>query len=99
MIRRNGFVIWPIYFDRALSWGKGRRVPLRLSSRSPTVEKLSRAARMLGWQVEVEAAAHPRMGWRKTGRLIVKPDKPLSKQAVIKTLAKELLEQEKRTIK
>ncbi|MEM2910706.1 MAG: signal recognition particle subunit SRP19/SEC65 family protein [Nitrososphaerota archaeon] len=94
MIRRNGFIIWPIYFDRALSWREGRRVPLRLSSRSPTVEKLSRAAKKLGWHVEVEAATHPRICWKKTGRLIVKPDKPISKQVVVKTLAQELLEQE-----
>ncbi|MCL7392131.1 MAG: hypothetical protein LZ162_00625 [Thaumarchaeota archaeon] len=94
MIRREGFIIWPTYFDRTLSWGKGRRVPLRLSSRLPTVEKLSRAAQKLGWYVKVEVAAHPKTHWKKTGRLIVKPDNPLSKQSVIKALAQELLRQE-----
>ncbi|MEM4545747.1 MAG: signal recognition particle subunit SRP19/SEC65 family protein [Nitrososphaerota archaeon] len=94
MIRREGFIIWPAYFDRALSWREGRRVPLRLSSRSPTVERLNKAAQKLGWYVKVEVAAHPKTHWRKTGRLIVKPDKPLSKQHVIKILAQELLRQE-----
>ncbi|MCS7136454.1 MAG: signal recognition particle subunit SRP19/SEC65 family protein [Nitrososphaerota archaeon] len=94
MIRREGFIIWPTYFDRSLSWREGRRVPLRLSSRSPTVEKLSKAAQKLGWYVKVEVAAHPKTHWKKTGRLVVKPDKLLSKQSVIKALAQELLKQE-----
>lgn len=94
VIRREGFIIWPIYFDKTLSRSEGRRVPLRLSSRSPTVERLSKAAQRLGWHVKVEVAAHPRMHWKKTGRLIVKPDRSLSKQHVIKLLAQELLKQE-----
>ncbi len=94
MIRREGFIIWPAYFDRSLSRGEGRRVPLRLSSRSPTVERLSKVAQKLGWYIKIEVAAYPKTHWKKTGRLIVKPDKPLSKQSVIRVLAHELLRQE-----
>jgi len=94
MIKREGFIIWPTYFDRTLSRSEGRRVPLPLSSRLPTVEKLSKAAQRLGWYVKVEVAAHPKTHWKKTGRLIVRPDKPLNKQSVIKALAQELLRQE-----
>lgn len=90
LIKREGYIIWPIYFDKNVPRSKCRRVPLNLAVRNPTAEKLAEAARALGWKVEVEKGSHPAFWWQKTGKVIVIPDKPMKKEAVIKTLAHRL---------
>lgn len=95
MLRRDGYIIWPAYFDRSLSRSMGRRVPINLAIRSPTVERLADAARRLGLKIEIEAGAYPRNWYRRTGRLVVKADRSLSKQKIIKMLAEKLAEIEK----
>ena len=91
MIRREGYVIWPTYFDKALTWREGRRVPASLSVRSPTADKIVEAARRLGWQAHAEEGAHPKHWWRKTGKVIVKPRQQIKKQIVVKKLAETLV--------
>ncbi|MCS7126068.1 MAG: signal recognition particle protein Srp19 [Aigarchaeota archaeon] len=90
MIKKNGYIVWPIYFDKNVPRSKCRRVPLSLAVKNPSIENIVKAAESLGWKVEVETAAYPSMWWLKTGRAIIKPDKPMSKNSLIKTLAQRL---------
>ncbi len=90
MIKRRGYVIWPIYFDRTASRSICRKVPLGLAVKRPDAERVARAARSLGWRVEVEEGSHPALWWRRTGKVIVEPGKPLKKGEVLKLLAKRL---------
>lgn len=48
----------------------GRRVPLELSVKSPTVDKLMQACKKIGLDVEVEEGRYPKTWWRK-GRVLV----------------------------
>ena len=90
MLKRRGYVIWPIYFDRSVSRSRCRRVPLDLAVRSPSAEQLAKAAGKLGWRVELEPGSHPAFWWKKTGKLIVDPGKPMKKGEVIRILGKAL---------
>ncbi len=90
MIKRDGYVIWPIYFDKNVPRSRCRRVSLSLAVKNPSVEKIIEAARSLGWRIELESGAHPSTWWVRTGKIIVRPDKPMSKNFLIKTLAHRL---------
>jgi len=87
LIRRDGYVIWPAYFDASISRSMCRRVPLSLAVKNPTAEQIAAAARRLGWRFEVEQGSHPAMWWRKTGKVVVKPSERLGKNEVIRRLA------------
>lgn len=90
MIKRDGYIIWPIYFDKNIPRSRCRRVSNNLAVKNPSVEKIIEAAKSLGWSVMVEEGAHPSAWWIKTGKLIIKPNKPMNKNTVIKTLAHRL---------
>lgn len=90
MLKRRGYVIWPIYFDRSASRSICRKVPLGLAVKRPDAERVAKVARRLGWRVEVEEGSHPALWWRRTGKVIVDPGKPLKKSEVLKLLAKQL---------
>ena len=90
MIKRDGYVIWPIYFDRQAKRSTRRRVPLSLAVKRPTAELIAKAALSLGWRAKVEPGSHPSAWWKKTGKVIVKPDKPMRKEEVIKILAHQM---------
>jgi signal recognition particle subunit SRP19 len=90
MIKRDGYVIWPIYFDKSIPRSRCRRVPLSIAVKNPSIEKIIEAAKSLGWKFELEGGAHPSMWWVKTGKVIIKPDKPMSKNSLIRILAHRL---------
>ena len=92
MIKRKGYIIWPIYFDSSASRSICRRVPLRLAVKNPTAEKIASAAKKLGWKVVVEEGSHPAAWWQRTGRVMVEPGKPMKKSEVIKLIASKLRE-------
>ncbi|MCF8884678.1 MAG: signal recognition particle subunit SRP19/SEC65 family protein [Nitrososphaerota archaeon] len=90
MIKKDGYIVWPIYFDKNVPRSRCRKVPLSLAVKNPTVEKIAEVARRLGWRVEIESASHPSTWWIKSGKLIIKPDKPMNKNTLIKILGKAL---------
>ncbi|MEM0467144.1 MAG: signal recognition particle subunit SRP19/SEC65 family protein [Candidatus Thermoplasmatota archaeon] len=74
-------VLWPMYFDKALSRKNGRRLPRKYCVEKPTCEALVKAAQSLGLHPVFEKnAAHPRTSYKKDGRILV--DKKDSKQKV-----------------
>lgn len=88
MLKKKGYVIWPAYFDASISRSLCRRVPLGLSVRNPRAEQIVEAARRLGWSAVIEPGSHPALWWRKTGKVIVDPGKPMRKSEVIRALAR-----------
>lgn len=90
MIRRDGLVLWPVYFDAKVSRKEGRRVPQKLAVNKVSVDDLVKVCRKLGWNVEKVDGSYPRFWFRKTGYVVVKPRSKLSKQRVIRMVAEEL---------
>jgi signal recognition particle subunit SEC65 len=83
-------IFWLDYFDSGLSRESGRRVSLPLATRSPTVEELASAARILGYEPHVEKARHPARPTKPSGYIQV--EKRAGKEEALLALAKALAE-------
>ncbi|MDH5021261.1 signal recognition particle subunit SRP19 [Halobacterium rubrum] len=80
-------VIWPAYFDAALSRREGRRVPEDLAVEEPTVDEIATAVQQVGYDAVVERdVAYPRRHWEDAGRVLVK-DADDSKNDVVQAVA------------
>jgi signal recognition particle subunit SRP19 len=66
-------VLYPAFFDAALTRGKGRRVPESVAVEEPTVEEVARAVQQVGYDAVIEREkAYSREHWRTRGRVLVK---------------------------
>lgn len=82
----NKLVIWPEYFDNSLSKSDGRRVSIKLATKSPTVDDIAKAAKKLKLNPKIERGkAYPTRWWRKSGRVLVRASDKKAK--IIKRLA------------
>ena len=82
-------VLWPVYFDSALTWGEGRRVPKVMAIRAPKTEDIVKAAISVGLKAELQpSVAHPHYPWIKTGYVLVEAKEPKAK--VLKLIASKL---------
>jgi len=90
MIKKNGYVIWPIYFDINAPRSLCRKVPKSLAVKNPSAERIAEAAKSLGWKAMIESGSHPASWWQRTGRVLVKPDKPMKKSEISKKIALKL---------
>ncbi|MGQ4833376.1 MAG: signal recognition particle subunit SRP19/SEC65 family protein [Candidatus Asgardarchaeia archaeon] len=88
MRKRRGYIIWPEYFNRALSKRFGRALSKNLCVEDPRIEDLIIAVKKLGLKYEVENSSFPARWWHKSGRIIVEFNGP--KRALLKLIAKEL---------
>lgn len=92
MVSRDAgkIIVWPHYFDKALTRGQGRRVPADLAVENPKAHDVAQAARTLGLKVELEEGARPPSRWHASrGRVLVsKPGEP--KEALLKQIARRL---------
>ncbi|MEM1574349.1 MAG: signal recognition particle subunit SRP19/SEC65 family protein [Nitrososphaerota archaeon] len=90
MIRKNGIIIWPIYFDKKVSRNKGRRVSLDKAIEKPSLEKIAEAIKRLGYDIEIEKEySHPCFHWKKSGRIIIKNCKE-KKSKILKLIVDEI---------
>ncbi|AGB05394.1 signal recognition particle 19 kDa protein [Aciduliprofundum sp. MAR08-339] len=81
-------IIYPAYFNLHYSRREGRRVPKNLAF-EPKLETIARAARDLGYSVEIEQdKRYPRFWWSDKGRIIVESDEP--KNEVIRKIARKI---------
>lgn len=78
-------VIWVDYFNSSLGRSEGRRVPLNMAVRNPTLEELEEAARRGKYGVESQGAAHPKRMRNQSGYISIERKKP--KTQTIKELA------------
>jgi len=90
LIRRDGLILWPVYFDVKVSRNEGRRVPQKLAVNKVSVDDLAKVCKKLELDVEKVDGSHPRFWFRKTGYVIVKPRSKLSKQRLVRIVAEEL---------
>jgi signal recognition particle subunit SRP19 len=82
-------VLWPIYFDSAVTWGEGRRVPKTKAIRAPKTEDIVKAAVSVGLKAQLQpSVAHPRYPWIKTGYVLVESKEPKAK--VLKLIASKM---------
>lgn len=92
MVARDAgkLVVWPHYFDRALTRRQGRRVGTELAVEDPRAGSIANAARTLGFKVELEEDARPPAFWhsRKGRVLLLRTDQ--KKEAILKQIAQRL---------
>ncbi len=91
MKRKDKYVVWPAYLDANLPRRLGRRVPVELAIRNPSLGEIVEAARALGLNPEVDKEArYPRLWWSKPHRGRVLVDKTGSKEEVLTAIANEI---------
>jgi signal recognition particle subunit SRP19 len=91
MVSRNEskFVIYPLYFDSAVSRQNGRKVAKKFAVEKPTSENIAKAANTLGLHPILEKdRAHPSIPWKKEGRVVV--DKKGQKTKILIQIANRL---------
>jgi signal recognition particle subunit SRP19 len=64
-------VIYPAYFDAALSRRDGRRVPLDLAVEDPEVEEIAKAVQQVGYDAVVERDVTYSREYEPRGRVLV----------------------------
>ncbi len=90
MIKRNGIIIWPHYFDKKISRKKCRKIPLNKAIEKPSIDKIIEATKRLGFKIEIERdCSHPCFPWKKTGRIIIK-DCNEKKSKILNLIANEI---------
>ena len=88
-------VIYPEYFDRALSRAQGRRIPRDRAVHRPDIKTIARAARKAGIKAKIdEDAAFSSRWWEPRGRLLIKKS-AMKKTEVIAKIAKKLPKKDK----
>jgi len=92
MPQTDKIVIWPIYFDSTVSRNDGRRVTRRNAVKSPTLDEIDAAAKMLGLDPVIEQTkAYPAAWWEKCGRVLIKKiDTP--KSSILREIASRIRE-------
>jgi signal recognition particle subunit SRP19 len=90
MKKKDKIILYPEYFDSKLTRAQGRRVPLKNSVPSPTIEELALVSKRLGYDFERDPeSSYPSNWWNEKGRLLLTKN-DLNKNEVIKTISKIL---------
>lgn len=84
----NTYIIWLDYIDSTLKRSQGRRVPLSLAVKNPTLRELELACSDLSLQASVIEARFPRRMWKTSGYAIVQ--KKGKKIQLLKEIAKAI---------
>jgi signal recognition particle subunit SRP19 len=80
-------VLWPAYFDAALTRGEGRRVAGDLAVPEPTVDELAQAVQQVGYDAVIERdKTYPRE-YEPRGRVLVKDADDASKGDLLGAVA------------
>jgi signal recognition particle subunit SRP19 len=68
----NKYVVYPLYFDKAVSRLNGRKVAKKHAIEKPSLEAIAKAAKSLGLNPVMEKeAVHSSTPWKKEGRLLI----------------------------
>lgn len=84
----NLLILWLDYFNSNLKRSEGRRVPLNLSVKNPTLDELVKAAKLAGYNPKPSVASYPKRGLTPSGYIAVVKTK--SKSVVSKEIAEAL---------
>ena len=91
MKEEDRLVIWIDYFNSLNSRREGRRVPIDLAVRSPTLEELVRAVKSIGIDSVAVEARYPKRPRKKSGYVSV--PKVMKKRKLLIKIAKALMEE------
>ncbi len=83
-------ILWLDYFDSSYSRSEGRRVPINMAVKSPTLDELLKAVKAIGLDGIAFEAKHPKRPRRKSGYVSV--PKVMKKQELLIKVAKSLME-------
>ena len=76
----NKHVIYPLYFDSAVSRSNGRKVSKKYAVEKPLLETIAKAAQSLRLNPIVEKnGIHSSTPWKKEGRILVEKKGPKTK--------------------
>jgi signal recognition particle subunit SRP19 len=76
----NKYVIYPIYFDKAVSRLHGRKVAKNRAVEKPSLEAIAKAAKSLGLNPILEKdAVFSSTPWKKEGRILIEKKGPKTK--------------------
>jgi signal recognition particle subunit SRP19 len=76
----NKYVIYPVYFDRAISRFNGRKVAKKYAVEKPTLETILKAAQSLKLNPLIEKdRMHSSTPWKKEGRILIEKKGPKTK--------------------
>jgi len=75
-------LIWPVYIDSKLTKKEGRKIAKKYAVPSPTLREISKAAKKLNLNPEVEKdKSYPSLWWESSGRVSV--DKKMAKTEIL----------------
>lgn len=78
--------IWPVYIDSKKTKHEGRKISLEHAISTPKLREISRAAKKLGLNPEVEKnKSYSRSWWESSGRVTV--DKTMPKREILVKLS------------
>jgi signal recognition particle subunit SRP19 len=63
-------ILYPCYFNAALKRTEGRRVPIPLAVKSPTLADLEKAMKKCRVEYRVEQKSHPTYWTKREGRVV-----------------------------
>ncbi len=97
---RNYIIIYPEYFDYRLSRRLGRKLPLSMCLKNPTIEELAEALKKLKIPYVVEDdKSHPANWFERKGRIRVNfIGKKYKKTVILKAIAKNLKDVRKKIL-
>ena len=76
----NKYVIYPLYFDRAISRLNGRKIAKKYAIEKPSLENIAKAAQSLKLNPIIEKdRIHSSTPWKKEGRILIEKKGPKSK--------------------
>lgn len=84
----NLLILWLDYFNSTLKRSEGRRVPLNLSTKNPTLDELVKAAKLAGYDPKPFSAYYPKRALTPSGYIAL--SKKAKKSIVIKEIARIL---------
>jgi signal recognition particle subunit SRP19 len=91
MRNKKRFYIYPVYFDANRSRCQGRRVKKAVAVQNPSVAELAEVATMLNLEFEMNLEAkYPRFWWIPSGRLQIKKQETVNKNALVKKMGSQL---------
>jgi signal recognition particle subunit SRP19 len=80
-------VIYPAYFDAALSRSDGRRVPQDLAVEDPEVEEIAKAVQQVGYDAVVEREVTYSREYEPRGRVLVQNADDAGKSDLLQAVA------------
>jgi signal recognition particle subunit SRP19 len=80
-------VVYPAYFDKALSRSEGRRVPESAAIDEPTVDEIAKAVQQVGYDAVVERDKSYSREYEQRGRVLVRGADDASKNDLVQAIA------------